>query len=114
MGSNLSASERKRRWPDERFITVIQRAQGVRPDLAVRVISLPTESESARKVAEAVGGVGCHVDSWDDEPETHGAEVWNLLDEGGHLDPVVTVAQFGVLQRCPIELNVDHGLAAGP
>jgi ADP-heptose:LPS heptosyltransferase len=60
---NLSASERKRRWPDERFIAVIQRARGARPDLAVRVIALPSESESARKVAEAVGGVAVETPS---------------------------------------------------
>src|SRR5262249_19239803 len=54
---NLSASEKKRRWPDDRFITVIRKAQEIRPGVTVRVIALPAEEESARKVAEAVGGV---------------------------------------------------------
>ena len=55
-----------------------------------------------------------HVDPWEDQPETHGAEVWNLFDERGHLDPVLTVAQFGVLQRCPSSRMLTAGRPPGP
>jgi ADP-heptose:LPS heptosyltransferase len=60
---NLSASEKKRRWPDERFINVIRRAQQIRADLTVRVIALPSEWDSALAVAEKVGGVAVRTPS---------------------------------------------------
>lgn len=51
---NLSASEAKRRWPDERFMEVLSRARRIAPSLPMIVIGLPSEWDSVRRVAESV------------------------------------------------------------
>ncbi len=51
---NLSASEPKRRWPDERFIEVLTRVRRMGPSLPIIVIGLPSEWDRVRRVAESV------------------------------------------------------------
>ena len=51
---NLSASEEKRRWPDDRFVEVLRRVQVRVPGLAIIVIGLPKEWDRVRRVAEQV------------------------------------------------------------
>src|SRR6185312_6032036 len=53
---NLSASEQKRRWPDDRFVAVLRAARNAHPDMAIVVIGLPGEWESVKTVAAAVRG----------------------------------------------------------
>lgn len=53
---NLSASEQKRRWPDDRFVTVLRVARTAHPDMPIVVIGLPGEWESVKTVAAAVRG----------------------------------------------------------
>lgn len=52
---NLSASEPKRRWPDERFIEVVRSVAAAQ--LRIAVIGLPDEWDRVRAVAAAVSGV---------------------------------------------------------
>ena len=54
---NLSASEEKRRWPDDRFVEVLQRVRGKTGQLAMIVIGLPKEWDRVRAVAEQVNAV---------------------------------------------------------
>ena len=54
---NLSASEEKRRWPDERFVEVLQRVRARGPRLSIIVIGLPKEWDRVRAVAEKVSAV---------------------------------------------------------
>lgn len=54
---NLSASEPKRRWPDERFIEVMRPVLSRYPSLRVGVMALPSEWSSAQAVASALGAV---------------------------------------------------------
>jgi heptosyltransferase-2 len=54
---NLSASEPKRRWPDGKFITTLQAARAQSPARPIIVIGLPSEWNSVREVAEAVGAL---------------------------------------------------------
>jgi ADP-heptose:LPS heptosyltransferase len=51
---NLSASEERRRWPDAKFVEVLQRIRGVTPRLPIVVIGLPVEWERVRQVAEVI------------------------------------------------------------
>jgi ADP-heptose:LPS heptosyltransferase len=51
---NLSASEKKRRWPDERFIESLRQVRERYPRMPVTVIALPAESARARAVAAAI------------------------------------------------------------
>jgi ADP-heptose:LPS heptosyltransferase len=51
---NLSASEKKRRWPDSKFATALRAARAAAPGMRIIVIGLPSEWESVRDVAEAV------------------------------------------------------------
>lgn len=48
---NISASEEKRRWPDARFIEVLQQIRKQRPKLGIVVIGLPAEWERVSEVA---------------------------------------------------------------
>jgi ADP-heptose:LPS heptosyltransferase len=52
---NLSASEPKRRWPDERFVEVVRSVAA--PELRIAVIGLPSQWDRVRAVAAAVSGV---------------------------------------------------------
>jgi ADP-heptose:LPS heptosyltransferase len=52
---NLSASEPKRRWPDERFVEVVRAVAC--PNLRIAVIGLPAQWDRVRAVAAAVSGV---------------------------------------------------------
>ena len=54
---NLSASEPKRRWPDGKFVTTLQAARAQSPARPIIVIGLPSEWNSVREVAEAVGAL---------------------------------------------------------
>lgn len=51
---NLSASEQKRRWPDDRFVTVLRAVRAAHPATPIIVMGLPAEWERVRTVAEAV------------------------------------------------------------
>ncbi len=51
---NLSASEKKRRWQDEKFIEVLRELKNRYPRMPITVIALPVESGSARTVAAAI------------------------------------------------------------
>jgi ADP-heptose:LPS heptosyltransferase len=52
---NLSASEPKRRWPDERFVEVVRSVAS--PEMRIAVIGLPNEWDRVRAVAASVSGV---------------------------------------------------------
>lgn len=54
---NLSASEPKRRWPDGKFIATLQGVRARAPHMPIVVIGLPTEWESVKDVADAVGAL---------------------------------------------------------
>lgn len=54
---NLSASEQRRRWQDQKFIEVLRRVRVVAPKLSIVVIGLPSEWESVEAVAGAVGAL---------------------------------------------------------
>lgn len=51
---NLSASEPKRRWPDDRFVAVLRQVRAIARTMPIVVIGLPSEWERVRSVAEAV------------------------------------------------------------
>jgi ADP-heptose:LPS heptosyltransferase len=51
---NLSASEKKRRWPDGKFVSTLLAARAAAPGLRMILIGLPSEWESVREVAAAV------------------------------------------------------------
>lgn len=53
---NLSASEHKRRWADDNFVTVLQRARAVHPAMPIVVMGLPAEWDSVQAVAASVNG----------------------------------------------------------
>lgn len=53
---NLSASEPKRRWPDDNFIQVLRAVRNAHPAMPIVVIGLPSEWESVQRVATAVNG----------------------------------------------------------
>ncbi|MDB4883817.1 MAG: hypothetical protein JWL95_2583 [Gemmatimonadetes bacterium] len=53
---NLSAGNADRRWPDERFATVLEQARAAHPRAAILVIGLPVDGPSAAQLAESVGG----------------------------------------------------------
>ena len=50
---NLSASEQKRRWPDDRFVTVLRAARKLNPGMPIVVIGAPGDWESVKNVAAA-------------------------------------------------------------
>ncbi len=54
---NLSASEPKRRWPDEKFIATLRTLRQHSPDMPIAVIGLPAEWESVQRVAQAAGAL---------------------------------------------------------
>ena len=54
---NLSASEEKRRWPDDRFVEVLQRVRTRATELAIIVIGLQKEWDRVKRVAEQVSAV---------------------------------------------------------
>jgi len=54
---NLSASEPRRRWQDEKFVEVLTRIRAVSPGLGILVIGLPAEWGSVERVAGAVRGL---------------------------------------------------------
>jgi heptosyltransferase IV len=58
---NLSASEPKRRWPDGKFIATLQVARARAPNMPIVVIGLPTEWESVKGVADAVGALAAQT-----------------------------------------------------
>jgi len=51
---NLSASEKIRRWPDERFIESLGQVRDSYPRMPIIIIALPSESDSARRIAAAI------------------------------------------------------------
>lgn len=51
---NLSASEPKRRWADERFVEVLAAVRDARPRMPMVVMGLPAEWSSVERVARAV------------------------------------------------------------
>ena len=54
---NLSASEPKRRWPDDKFVEVLRRARAIAPRIRIIVIGLPAEWESVKATAHAVNAL---------------------------------------------------------
>ena len=54
---NLSASETKRRWPDEKFVEVLRRVRGIAPRLPIIAIGLPSEWDRVKRSAELVGAL---------------------------------------------------------
>ena len=54
---NLSASENKRRWPDEKFVEVLRRIRGIAPRLPIITIGLPGEWDRVKRSAESVGAL---------------------------------------------------------
>ena len=58
---NVSAGSSERQWPDEHYVAVMRHLRRIRPDIALRVISAPSESERGRAVAR--GGDGAYVDT---------------------------------------------------
>lgn len=54
---NLSASEAKRRWPDEKFVAVLRNCRARHAGLGIVVIGLPAEWESVQQVASATGSL---------------------------------------------------------
>ncbi len=54
---NLSASEEKRRWPDDRFVEVLQRVKARVAGLPIIVIGLPKEWDRVSRVAEQVSAL---------------------------------------------------------
>ncbi|MGH7602482.1 MAG: glycosyltransferase family 9 protein [Gemmatimonadaceae bacterium] len=54
---NLSTSELKRRWPDERFVAALKFARARDPELSIGVSAVPAEWASVVKIAGEVGGV---------------------------------------------------------
>lgn len=51
---NLSASEQKRRWPDDNFVEVLQAVRAEHPRMPIAVIGLPGEWPRVERVARAV------------------------------------------------------------
>ena len=54
---NLSASEKKRRWPDEKFVEVLRRIRGIASRLPIIAIGLPSEWDRVKQSAEMVGAL---------------------------------------------------------
>jgi len=54
---NLSASEEKRRWPDAKFVEVLQRIRRVAPRLPIILIGLPGEWSRVSEVAKSVSAL---------------------------------------------------------
>jgi ADP-heptose:LPS heptosyltransferase len=54
---NLSASEPKRRWPDDKFVEVLRRVRAISPRIRIIVIGLPTEWERVRATANSVNAL---------------------------------------------------------
>ena len=53
---NLSASGAERRWPDERFIDVLEGLAAEQPDLRIAVTGSPADWPSAEAIARTCGG----------------------------------------------------------
>jgi ADP-heptose:LPS heptosyltransferase len=53
---NLSASEPKRRWGDDNFIAVLRVVRTRYPRMPIIIMGLPSEWDSVRRVAAAMGG----------------------------------------------------------
>ncbi|MFN2601330.1 MAG: glycosyltransferase family 9 protein [Gemmatimonadaceae bacterium] len=51
---NLSASEKKRRWPDEKFVEVLTGIRGIAPRMPIITIGLPSEWDRVKGSAESV------------------------------------------------------------
>jgi len=54
---NLSASEEKRRWPDAKFVEVLQRIRERKPNLAIVAIGLPREWERVSEVSRQISAL---------------------------------------------------------
>jgi len=54
---NLSASEKKRRWPDEKFVEVLRGIRGIAPQMPIVLIGLPSEWDRVKRSAESVGAL---------------------------------------------------------
>jgi len=50
---NISAGSAERTWPEERYIRVMQHIRDRHPDAVLRVISAPSESQRATRIADA-------------------------------------------------------------
>jgi ADP-heptose:LPS heptosyltransferase len=54
---NLSASEKKRRWPDEKFVEVLRRVRRIAPQVSIITIGLPSEWDRVKQSAESIGAL---------------------------------------------------------
>jgi ADP-heptose:LPS heptosyltransferase len=54
---NFSASEKKRRWPDEKFVEVLRGIRGIAPRLPIIAIGLPCEWDRVKRSAESVAAL---------------------------------------------------------
>jgi ADP-heptose:LPS heptosyltransferase len=54
---NVSAGSSERQWPDENYVAVMRHLQRLRPEVALRVIAAPSESERGREIARRGGGL---------------------------------------------------------
>jgi len=58
---NVSSGKAARRWPDERFVAVLQRVREIAPDVRTLLIGAPDERDRARAIADAAGAI--HVET---------------------------------------------------
>jgi ADP-heptose:LPS heptosyltransferase len=53
---NISAGGEDRRWPEERYTSVLRRIAAERDDLRIALSSAPSDRDAAARIAAAVGG----------------------------------------------------------
>jgi len=105
---NISAAASTRRWPDERFIEVIQRAQRHRANPAIIVISSPRDNEAARQIADSAGVTAVATPGLRDAIAF--VATCDLL-----LTPDTGIAHIASAFRKPtIDLLLDQPIAPGP
>jgi ADP-heptose:LPS heptosyltransferase len=54
---NISAGHGSRRWPDDRWLALLQRLRERWPDARVAVLAMPSDAESADRLAKAASGI---------------------------------------------------------
>jgi ADP-heptose:LPS heptosyltransferase len=60
---NLSTSEAKRRWPDDRFIAALRFVRERDPEIKIGVMALPAEWPSVQRIANETSGVALRTPS---------------------------------------------------
>jgi ADP-heptose:LPS heptosyltransferase len=54
---NISAGHGSRRWPDDRWLALLQRLRERWPDARVAVLAMPSEADSANRLSTAASGI---------------------------------------------------------